>query len=214
MDGAEAGLETSLRVPLHRKGLSGGPELLVCTTHLPSLRTDAGRRRKTAHARAGAVLNQQGSEFLPVGHWGTHRPRRVSPPDPLRPAWPACRLTSAMPNVVRTPSASPLPKWGNGTRRPAPATRDQPTDGWPSPRATPASPPERPARRPAATTRSACCTPRRPVWVGSPRAPVSTRPAAGGVSRWEVGVAGGARASPRPSARVGVGWTSWQGQAS
>lgn len=190
MNGAESGMEASLRTQLHRKGSCGTQS---CWVHDP-YGLMRGRDARLRMLEPGALLNQQGSEFLPVSHWGTHRPRRVSPPDPLRPAWPACRLTSAMPNAARTPSASPLPKWGSRPRRPAPATRDQPTDGWPSPRATPASPPERPEQRPAAATRSACCTPRCPVQVGSPRAPVSTRPAAGGGSRWEVGVARWARA--------------------
>lgn len=64
-----------------------------------------------------------------------------------------------------------------GKRAPAPrpttATRDQPTDGWPSLRATPASPPERTKRRPAAATHSACCAPSCPERIGSPG--ISTR---------------------------------------
>lgn len=174
-----------------------------------------GGRRKTAHVRAGALLNQRGSEFLPVSHWGTHRPRRVSPPDPLRPAWLACRLTSAMPNAVRTPSASPLPKWGSGAPAPRPG-HPRSAHGWMA----------LPARHARLTPRAASAAasgdhtvrmlhPATPslAWVPlellSPRARLLGAVPAG---RW----AWPAGHVPLPGLprELGVGWTSWRGRAS
>lgn len=75
--------------------------------------------------------------LLPAGRLGTLHPRTASPPGPHRPAWPACRSTSAKPSGARTPSALPWlsgewGEWGSGpgaAARPAPPGTPRPAHG-------------------------------------------------------------------------------------
>lgn len=85
----------------------------------------------------GCLGARSGPGLLPAGRLGTLHPRTASPPDPPRPAWPACRSTSAKPSGAQTPSAPPWlsgewGEWGSGPGAaacPAPPGTPRPAHG-------------------------------------------------------------------------------------